>query len=93
MMDVEVVYAHPGRQVSVHVQVPAGATIATALDAACAKADLAGVNWREHQVGVFGQVRDTAAPLQCGDRVEIYRPLLMDAKSARRHRAELQRGD
>ena len=46
----------------------------------------------KRQVGVFGQLREPDALLKCGDRVEIYRPLVMDAKSARRYRAELQSG-
>jgi uncharacterized protein len=36
---------------------------------------------------VFGRRVDASAPLAAGDRVEITRPLLSDAKTARRERA------
>ena len=57
------------------------------LDAACARPELSHLDWREHSVGVFGEVCEYSHMVQDGDRVEIYRPLQMDAKSARRKRA------
>lgn len=57
-----------------------GACIADAL-AAC------GVTLAVDAVcGVWGRVRDPTHPLQAGDRVEVYRPLLVDPKVARRER-------
>lgn len=38
-------------------------------------------------VGVWGRVRPREQVLRDGDRVEIYRPLLADPKTARRKRA------
>jgi uncharacterized protein len=38
-------------------------------------------------VGIFGRVCDPGQLLADGDRVEIYRPLAADPKSARRARA------
>jgi len=40
------------------------------------------------RIGVFGRVVDPATPLRDGDRVEIYRPLRIDPKEARRRRAK-----
>jgi len=40
---------------------------------------------------VFGQLRSPADPLRDGDRVEIYRPLTIDPKEARRIRAAVRR--
>ena len=40
---------------------------------------------------VFGQECERARVLQPGDRVEIYRELAVDAKTARRQRAAQQR--
>ena len=42
-------------------------------------------------VGVFSRPRPLDAVVHDGDRIEIYRPLLVDPKEARRHRAELRR--
>lgn len=36
--------------------------------------------------GVWSSVKDAATPLRDGDRVEIYRPLQVDPKEARRQR-------
>jgi hypothetical protein len=43
------------------------------------------------QVGVFGQLRSPGDLLHDGDRVEIYRPLTIDPKEARRIRALVRR--
>ena len=42
-------------------------------------------------VGVFGKRVALNTPLREGDRVEIYRPLIADPKTARRERAKLSR--
>lgn len=39
-------------------------------------------------VGIFSQKCSLDTPLKAGDRVEIYRPLTIDPKAARRLRAE-----
>lgn len=90
-MNIEVVYALPEEQHCVSVSVSAGATIAEALDQACRSGELGALNWRSHSVGVFGRVCEPGETVQDGDRLEIYRPLLMDAKTARHRRAQTQR--
>lgn len=44
------------------------------------------------KAGVFGRVAAPDTPLRDGDRVEIYRPLALDPKEARRRRAASSRG-
>jgi putative ubiquitin-RnfH superfamily antitoxin RatB of RatAB toxin-antitoxin module len=39
------------------------------------------------KIGIYGKLVDPGAALRDGDRVEIYRPLLLDPKEARRRRA------
>ena len=90
-MQVEVVYALPARQLVHRAEVKPGTTAAEVLDEACATTAFAGVDWRDHAIGVFGQVCEPERRLDDGDRVEIYRPLTADAKSARRRRAAEQR--
>jgi putative ubiquitin-RnfH superfamily antitoxin RatB of RatAB toxin-antitoxin module len=41
--------------------------------------------------GVFSKPTDGTARLRDGDRVEVYRPLLVDPKQARRERANARR--
>ena len=86
---IEVVYAEPHRQRSALLSWTVGMTVAQALDLACQR-------WRldmalETAVGIFGQEVSRSQMLSAGDRVEIYRPLVMDAKEARLARAAEQR--
>lgn len=62
------------------VELPVGATAGEALVAA-------GVGLGEATVGVFGRVIAADAPLADGDRLELYLPLQVDPKTARRQRA------
>lgn len=66
----------------------AGACVADAL--ACVEKELASSvgNLNECAVGIFGRVVPRDQLLQNGDRVEIYRALPNDPKTARRHRAK-----
>jgi hypothetical protein len=89
MIEVEVVYAAVDRQELLSVTVPAGTTVRTALlksgiDQAFPELDLTNC-----PVGIFGKVIvDPDSRLaQAGDRIEIYRPLLVDPKEVRRQRA------
>ena len=78
---------------------PDGATVAGALDAARvwlraqgqSSAETAGAaeaaEWQTGVVGVFGDVCGRDRRLQDGDRVELYRALIVDPKAARRARA------
>lgn len=59
---------------------PAGACVADALEAA--PWPLAG----GEAVGVWGRTVERSHALRAGDRVEIYRPLKVDPKRARRER-------
>ena len=79
-MRVEVVHALPGGEEAVSVDLPAGSTVADAL----AKSGLA---CRAGKVGIYGKVVSRTTRLADGDRVELYRPLEVDPKEARRRRA------
>ena len=80
-MRIEVVYARPDAAEVRAVDLPAGATVRDAL-AVC------GFQLEPTQsVGVFGKRVPLDQRLAPGDRVEIYRPLLIDPKEARRQRA------
>jgi putative ubiquitin-RnfH superfamily antitoxin RatB of RatAB toxin-antitoxin module len=85
-MKVEVVYALPRSARSVRLELPAGATLRDALTSCGFAGDL-----EKHAFGVFGRRATLHRPLAEGDRVEIYRPLLVDPKEARRRRARRRR--
>jgi putative ubiquitin-RnfH superfamily antitoxin RatB of RatAB toxin-antitoxin module len=82
---VEVVYVRPDKQVMIALSLPAGTTVREAVDRASAQTGLAEL--QHAPVGIFGKLVAGAVVLRDGDRVEIYRPLVADAKQARRRRA------
>jgi putative ubiquitin-RnfH superfamily antitoxin RatB of RatAB toxin-antitoxin module len=85
-MRIEVVLARPEAALSAKLDLPPGATVRDAVVASGLEADL-----EKGAFGVFGKRAALDRPLADGDRVEIYRPLAMDPKEARRRRARKQR--
>lgn len=61
------------------LSLPAPACVADALQAA-------GLEAAAGACGIWGKVCTRQTPLQTGDRVELYRPLTVDPKVARRER-------
>lgn len=85
-MRVEVTYCpRPGQCDRVRLRLPEGCTVLDALRASglCARHALDEADLR---VGIWGRVQPPAAPLRDLDRVELYRPLRVDPKEARRLR-------
>lgn len=90
-LQIEVVYCPvPGQTDLVALQMPAGATLADALQASglLARHGLALDGLR---AGIWFKVKDPGTPLRDRDRVEIYRPLTVDPKEARRQRYKRHR--
>ncbi len=84
---IEVIHASPVRARIKAYRLAAPANIADALRRAAADPDFAGIDFTHCAVGIFGRTAARDAPLADGDRVEIYRSLAEDPKSARRRRA------
>lgn len=85
-MRIDVVYSPSARRVeTAAIDLPAGATVAAALRGSGWWPD--GMLPTGLTVGVWGRVRTADHELRDGDRVEIYRDLLVDPKEARRGRA------
>lgn len=87
---VVVACAAPGAEALVAVELPDGATVADAIARAGIVARL-GVDRDGLVPAIFGQRADPATPLADGDRVELTRPLVADAKALRRARARSTR--
>ena len=86
MLNVEVVYALPERQVLVALEVEQGTTALEAIERSGIAREFPEADPR-HGVGIFGRQVTPDTVLRDGDRVEIYRPLVTDPKDARRERA------
>lgn len=84
-MRVEVVYALAAAHDATVVELPQGATVRDAIAASGVAARHPGMDLS--QLGIFGRRVGVEAPLADGDRVEIYRPLRLEPKDARRERA------
>jgi hypothetical protein len=81
----------PGEQIVLAVEVEEGANAADAIRASGILTAHPEIVLGAAIVGIFGRLTRLDAPLRDRDRVEIYRPLVADAKEARRRRAGEQK--
>ena len=86
-IEVEVVYALADRQRLVTVTVPESATVADAIEASGIAREFPDESIDSSEVGIWGHVVERERRLSAGDRVEIYRPLRLDPREARRQLA------
>ena len=87
---IEVVFAVPEKQEVIQIEVPSGTLIRDAVRLSCIEALFPKDDLSILAVGVWNEVKSQAYVVQSGDRVEVYRSLINNAKDARRRRAETQ---
>jgi putative ubiquitin-RnfH superfamily antitoxin RatB of RatAB toxin-antitoxin module len=86
-VNVEVVYATVKRQEIIKVGVQQGATVDDAIEESKLLILFPGEPLGSCQTGIWGRPVERTQVLSSGDRVELYRPLLNDPRTARRERA------
>ncbi len=86
-MEVEVVYALAEGEDAVTIRLAPGSTARDALRASGILARHPELDPARSKLGIYGKRVAPETLLAEGDRVEIYRPLAMDPKEARRRRA------
>lgn len=86
-MRVDVAYARPDEQAVERVALPPKATVLDAITASGLLERFPEIDLATAAVGIFGTAARLGDPVEEGDRVEIYRPLIADPKGARRERA------
>ena len=86
-LSVEVVYALPSGEDAVTLTLAAGATAWEAVRASGVLERHPEIDPGGQKIGIHGRRVAAQTRLCDGDRVEIYRPLIVDAKEARRRRA------
>ncbi len=98
MIPVEVAYALPQRQCLLQIDVADGCTALQAVQQSGILAQFSEIDLATASLGVFSRLLDGhTLPLpaqyqvQAHDRIEIYRPLLVDPKQARLRRAAKKR--
>ena len=89
---VELIYARPDTQKSIKVSVQKGATVRAVIERSRIIETFPEIDLAVNKVGIYGKLRSLGDTVQAGDRVEIYRPLLIDPKEARRLNAKLASG-
>ena len=86
-MRIEVAYAKPSEQVILTLDIADGSTIEAAIIESGILQRFPEIDLANNRVGIFGRLCKLDQTIKAGDRVEIYRPLLVDPKEMRRTRA------
>lgn len=90
MIKVEVAYAEPDKQVIKSLQVEEGTTAIQAVEASGIYDEFEAIyQGLDLELGLFSKKCAASDVLKADDRVEIYRPLTIDPKEARRLKAEV----
>jgi putative ubiquitin-RnfH superfamily antitoxin RatB of RatAB toxin-antitoxin module len=87
-MQIEIAYAEPQRAIVKRLRLPPGSRVADVLRLAALDPNFDAVDLVNSAFGIFGRLIRADHPLKDGDRIEIYRPLSTDPKTARRARAK-----
>lgn len=85
MIEVDVIQAWPEQACCIRLRLPADSTVAQALAMPQVRERFPAA--LSHPFGIHGQRCDARRRLCDGDHIELYRPLLIDPKAARRERA------
>jgi putative ubiquitin-RnfH superfamily antitoxin RatB of RatAB toxin-antitoxin module len=86
-LPVEVVFALPEEQVLVTLRLEEGTTVEDAVAASGLYERFPRHDLKNFDTGIWGRLVPRTQRLKSGDRVELYRPLRLDPRDARRERA------
>ena len=87
-LQVEIVFALPGKQVLLAVTVDHGASIGDVIAASGLAEQFPDESIQRLETGIWGRAAARDHRVRDGDRVELYRPLLRDPREARRELAQ-----
>ena len=80
-MQVSIAYAEPGQPFWQFVEISEGSTAQQAIERSSLLTRYPHLNLKKNRIGIFGKIAKLTAPLEAGDRVEIYRPIIVDPKT------------
>lgn len=89
-IDIFVAYATPKRQVEIPLTVEESCTVAMAIRRSGILEQFPEIDLARAVVGIYSKKTALDALLNAGDRIEIYRPLQIDPKEARRLRVKAE---
>jgi putative ubiquitin-RnfH superfamily antitoxin RatB of RatAB toxin-antitoxin module len=84
---IEIVYAQERQAIVKALPMAQGSRLGDALAAVAGAAEFSGVDLANAAVGIFGRLARKDQELKDGDRIEIYRQLVLEPKAARRARS------
>ena len=87
-IEIEVIYALSDNQIIRQVSLPVGTTAQQAVELSGIIGISPEIDLSKNKLGIFGKLVVADAILRNRDRVEIYRPLIVDPKERRRRRAK-----
>ena len=87
VIDVEIVYGRTGAEV-IRQKVAVNATLRQVIEQSGILEIYREIDLDKNEVGIFSRKRGLHEPVRAGDRIEIYQPLKVDPKEARRRRAK-----
>jgi putative ubiquitin-RnfH superfamily antitoxin RatB of RatAB toxin-antitoxin module len=87
-INIEVAYATITQQSVLRLEVPLGTTIESAIDRSGILFIFPEIDLANQKVGIFSEQKKLYDVVNDGDRIEIYRPLTVDPKEARRKRVK-----
>jgi uncharacterized protein len=85
---IDVAYASFDRQRIIRVQCEAGDTIETVIQRSGILTEFPEIDLTQQKIGIFSKPKQLTDGVNEGDRIEIYRPLTIDPKEARRTKAK-----
>lgn len=88
MLHIKVAYALPEEAVVLSLSVSPGTNIEDAICQSGILKRFPDISLHEQRVGVYGKLAPLNDTVREGDRIEIYRPVTVDPKEARRLRAQ-----
>jgi putative ubiquitin-RnfH superfamily antitoxin RatB of RatAB toxin-antitoxin module len=88
---IEVAYASPQQSWLIPCNVEEGTTIQQAIEISGILKRCSDIDLETNRVGIFSKIVALDVLVGAGDRIEIYRPLIIDPKQARRLRAEKEK--
>ena len=85
---IEVIYALPAEQNIITIRVNKTCKVKHAIEKSGVLEKYPEIDLDEEKLGIFSKKCTLNDPLHDWDRIEIYRPLIIDPKQARKNRAE-----
>jgi putative ubiquitin-RnfH superfamily antitoxin RatB of RatAB toxin-antitoxin module len=87
-MMVEVAYAIPAQQIIIAVEIDENATLENVIDRSGILLLYPEIDLAQNKIGIFSKQHKLSDVAKAGDRIEIYRQLLVDPKELRLLRAQ-----